>query len=42
MSVHHPEGWQWFDLPSYFGIERVTDVWQVDGGTPGTGSSGRR
>jgi SAM-dependent methyltransferase len=31
MSVHHPEGWHWFDLPNYFATERVTDVWQVDG-----------
>ena len=31
MSVHHPEGWHWFDLPNYFVTERVTDVWQVDG-----------
>jgi SAM-dependent methyltransferase len=31
MSVHHPEGWHWFDLPNYFATERVTDVWQIDG-----------
>lgn len=31
MSVHHPEGWHWFDLPDYFVTERVTDVWQVEG-----------
>jgi SAM-dependent methyltransferase len=31
MSVHHPEGWHWFDLPDYFATQRVTDVWQVDG-----------
>jgi SAM-dependent methyltransferase len=33
MSVHHPEGWHWFDLPNYFATELVTDTWNI-GGTP--------
>lgn len=31
MSTHHPESWHWLDLPDYFAVRRVTDVWQVDG-----------
>lgn len=33
MSVHHPEGWHWYDLPDYFATTLVDDTWNI-GGTP--------
>jgi SAM-dependent methyltransferase len=31
MSVHHPEDWHWFDRPSYFRTEQVTDEFPIGG-----------
>jgi len=31
MSVHHPEDWHWFDRPSYFRTEQVTDEFPMGG-----------
>lgn len=31
MSVHHSEGWHWFDLPNYFVTELVNDTWDIGG-----------
>jgi ubiquinone/menaquinone biosynthesis C-methylase UbiE len=34
MSVHHPETWRTFRLPSYFSRHLITDYWDIGGPEP--------
>jgi SAM-dependent methyltransferase len=34
MSVHHPETWRTFQLPTYFSRQLITDHWDIGGREP--------
>lgn len=34
MSVHHPESWRFYQLPTYFSTQLITDHWDIGGPEP--------